>query len=91
MSVNPRVLNDSLNRNVFTTVAKARHIDFRDLVHALSPEPEKGAVEGSLRELEQAGLIKVESGSLSDFNIYYVTAEGLQMDRQLRRFASSAF
>lgn len=90
MPVNPKILNSQINRDVFTAVTKARHIDFRDLLHSLNPQPEKEVVSESLMELEKAGLINVESGSLSDFNVYYVTAEGLQMDRQLRRFSALA-
>jgi hypothetical protein len=90
MPVDPKqTLIDPTNKRVFGAVVKARHILLKDLWKTLKSDTEQSNVDQSLGQLQEAGLIQVEPGSLRDFNTYYVTAEGLQMDRKLRRFASA--
>jgi DNA-binding MarR family transcriptional regulator len=83
-------LNTLLNPNnsqVFDVVAKRRHIIMKDLVDTV--DIDKAAVSESVDELQKAGLIQSEPSDLDDFKILYVTADGLQAERQYRRLASS--
>lgn len=87
MSVDPKfkALVKPLNQQVFSFVVRQRQVHMKDLLDSLSASTSKEVVVESLSELERAGLIKEESASIEDFNTYYVTAEGLQADRQFRR------
>lgn len=73
-------------RNVFTTIAKNRQILFKDLIGSMSPAVERDAIRASLEELKKANLIKEveETLTLGDFDRYYVTADGLRIERQLQ-------
>jgi hypothetical protein len=83
-------LSNPLNQNVFKAVVKARHLILKDLFGSLESSTPKDDVVQSLNQLEKVGLIKAESSSIPEFSTYYVTAEGLQADRQLRRLGDVA-
>ncbi|HYU47493.1 MAG TPA: hypothetical protein VEK84_15115 [Terriglobales bacterium] len=75
-------LLDPFNYKVFNTVASARRIALGDLWKSIGSEDR---VSESVEKLSVAGLIKEEPASLKDFSTLYVTAEGLNAERQIRR------
>jgi hypothetical protein len=75
-------LLDPFNFKVFNAVANARKIALRDLWKSVGSEDR---VSESVEKLSTAGLIKEEPASLRDFSTLYVTAEGLNAERQIRR------
>ena len=92
MQVDPKfiALSKPSNQQVFKEVAKRRQVNLKDLLVSLPTKMTREVVSESLNELEQVGLIKEESASLEDFKTLYVTAEGLQAERQLRRLEAAS-
>jgi hypothetical protein len=73
---------------VFGAVAKERTVRFKDLLDALeSEELDRDQVRESLDQLEEAKLIKSQDTleGVEDFKWYYITEEGLSVERELRR------
>jgi predicted MarR family transcription regulator len=71
-----------VNYQVFHKVADSRKISLKDLWDL---GPSKEAISESVRQLSKAGLIGEVPSSLEDFSTYYVTADGLTAERQMRR------
>lgn len=72
-------------RKVFEAVVEKLTIRFKDLVDSL--DLDENEVAESLGKLEQAKLIEESSAPLRDFKTFYVTADGLSANRELRRLA----
>ncbi len=72
---------------VLDKVANARRIVFKDLWDSVGSEEKssKEEVAESVEKLSHAGFIKVAPASFQDFHTYYVTAEGLTAERQMKR------
>ncbi len=73
-----------INYKVFHTVAGARKIALKDLWDSVDG-PTKEQVSASVKQLSKAGLIGEVPASVEDFSTYYVTADGLTAERQMRR------
>jgi carbonic anhydrase len=73
---------------VFSVVAKERTVRFKDLLDELeSIHLDRNDVRESLDQLEEAKLIKSQDApeGVEDFKWYYITEEGLTVERELRR------
>lgn len=71
-----------INYQVFHKVADSRKIVLKDLWDL---GPSKAEISESVKQLSKAGLIGEVPSSVEDFSTYYVTADGLTADRQIRR------
>ena len=76
-------------RDVFNKVAKERTIRFKKLQNDLGIERDEAfASLNKLKEanliLKEANLIKEHEAAVEDFTTFYVTAEGLSVERELR-------
>jgi hypothetical protein len=80
------LFSDSMTRNLFETIVKERKINYRDLIETVNFEGQDPAER--LEKLEQAHLIATSTAPLKDFETYYVTANGLSVERELRRQTS---
>jgi len=69
-------------RDVFNKVAKERTIRFKKLQNDLGIERDEAFA--SLNKLKEANLIKEHEAAVEDFTTFYVTAEGLSVERELR-------
>ena len=77
-------LAPSANNQVFTQVVSNRSIRFGDLVKSTGFD--RTVTKQALQELEQANLIAEKNAGIEDFNIYFVTADGLEAEREVRRY-----
>jgi hypothetical protein len=84
------LLSNDVTKLVFKAVLKNRSILFKELRESLgkTPElaagPDKTQLENAVKILKDADLIKERIAPIEDFNAYYVTANGLSAERQLR-------
>jgi|HubBroStandDraft_1064217.scaffolds.fasta_scaffold95640_2 hypothetical protein len=82
------LLSNPVLQEVFKEIVKNRSALFKELVTSLSNNTdlnlEDHQVAGALEQLKNADLIKEREAPIKDFNSYYITADGLTADRQLR-------
>jgi hypothetical protein len=84
------LLSNDVTKFVFREVAKNRSVLFKQLRESLdkTPElqanPDKFQLEAAVKMLKDADLIKERTAPIEDFKTYYVTANGLTAERQLR-------
>lgn len=83
------LFSDKLTKLVFQEVLKKRSVLFKELRDSISKNSEaanaeKPAIENAVKKLQEANLIKERRTSIEDFNTYYVTANGLSAERELR-------
>jgi hypothetical protein len=89
-SVFAALLQDTAARKVLEAIAREKKLQFKDLSktvqieHLTSEDASK-----ALELLKTAGLIGEETAPIADFHTYYVTAEGLSAERQLRRLKAA--
>ncbi len=91
-SVFAALLQDTDARKVLEAIAREKKLYFRDLAKVLQLEHIEGTDANPIKALEllkTAGLIEEETAPISDFHTYYVTAEGLSTERQLRRLKAA--
>jgi hypothetical protein len=83
------VLSSDLPKNVFKEILKNRSALFKDIRASVSENqlPNVGVkeIERAVKTLVDASLVKERSAPIEDFNTYYVTADGLGVERMLRR------
>ncbi len=77
------LLDDAAVLDAFKLIVSVRKIRLKDLVDKLQTNKEDASK--WLSQLKEADLISEEPASIDDFNIYYVTSQGLSVDRKLRR------
>ncbi len=71
-------------------VLKNRYVLLKEIRESLYKKPELQAtlnnskLEDAVKKLKDADLIKERTAPIEDFNTYYVTADGLTAERQLR-------
>ena len=87
------LLSDPLTRRVFDLIAKHRTVKYKELwrdaeFRMSDYRDTKAKLDGRLGQLKAARLIAEESAPISDFNIYYLTEEGLSVERKLRAAAA---
>jgi len=80
-----KILTDSTTRNIFGVVARERSVRLTDLMGLLDENPGKDAVSTALGNLKDRGLIAEESAPLKEWAVFYVTSQGLDAERELRR------
>lgn len=84
-------LADPENRKVFDVVARSRSIRLAALLESLGVKTEDAAklneVRARLDGLKQNGLVAEEAASLKEFAVLYITADGLEAERKVRRLA----
>ena len=88
------VLRDSDARKVFETVANRRLVLFRELLRSFDLGDDEAArqrLHGLLGSLKRQNLINETAAPVEDFATYYVTADGLSAQRDLRRFNDLGF
>ena len=83
------LLSKDTIKRVFKEVLRNRSVLFKELRESLRKTPElraldKPQLEEAVKKLKDADLIKERTASIEDFNTYYVTADGLTAERQLR-------
>jgi hypothetical protein len=93
MERNLILLSDPVTRRVFEIIAKNRTVKYKELWRYAESTTEdygetKTKLDERLGQLKEARLIAEETAPISDFNIYYVTAEGLSVERRLRAAAA---
>ncbi len=76
-------LADEATRKVFGMVVDQRKVRFKDLQESLHLDREEA--KSKLKDLKEAHLIEERAAPLEDFSLYYVTAEGIEAARELRR------
>jgi hypothetical protein len=78
--------------SVFKEVLKNRSALFRDVVNSvgrksnLPSHTAKTEVENAVLLLKDADLIRENTAPIEDFTSYYVTAKGLNAERQLKQY-----
>ena len=84
------LLQDTVARKVLETLAREKKLQSRDLSKVFQIEHIEDKDAGKALELlKTAGLIGEEMAPIADFHTYYVTAEGLSTERQLRRLKAA--
>jgi hypothetical protein len=84
------LLSDKVIQLVFKEILQNRSVLFKEIFESLAKKPEletamtKFSLEDAVKSLKDADLIKERSAPIEDFNTYYVTANGLSAERQLR-------
>jgi len=93
MAIDPSVvmlLSNNVVKLVFKEVLKNRYVLLKEIRESLYKKPELQAtlnnskLEDAVKKLKDADLIKERTAPIEDFNTYYVTADGLTAERQLR-------
>ncbi len=85
------LLSNDVVKLVFKVVLKNRSVMLKEIRESLNRTPELQAsldevkLEDAVKKLKDADLIKERTAPIEDFNTYYVTANGLTAERQLRR------
>jgi hypothetical protein len=82
------LLADRSTRTIFETVARERKISHKDLVQTLTRIAgvvSTNEISTRLDQLEEAKLIGEQGAPIEDFKTYYITADGLSAERELRR------
>ena len=74
------VLAEPAVRDVFKTVASLRRVKLKELV---SDEKRRPEIKTILSRLRDAQLVAEERFAIEDWNQYYVTAQGLEVERAL--------
>jgi len=77
------ILSDRVVLNVFDKILQNRTVLLKDLVVDVDGNVTTEQVEDAVKTLEAADLIRERQADISDFNSYYVTAQGLMAGRQL--------
>lgn len=73
-------------RVVFERIAESKLINFRDLDCWLKRDGlVRNNLRGVLEQLVEQGLIEKQEAPVSDFNTYYLSANGLTANRTLNR------
>lgn len=90
-SVFVALLQDTVARKVLEAIAREKKLQFRDLAKVFQLEHIEGEeASKALELLKTVGLIGEETAPIADFHTYYVTAEGLSAERQLRRLKAAS-
>lgn len=89
------LLSDTLTRHIFDFIAKRRKAIYKEIRYTVEGEtgegpPQPDEVLKRLQRLKEAGLIEEQNSPIPDFSTYYVTAEGLSVERKLRQRAAAA-
>jgi hypothetical protein len=93
MERNLILLSDPVTRRVFELIAKNRTVKYKELWRDAESttgnySDVKAELDERLEQLKHARLIAEESAPIADFNIYYLTADGLSVERRLRAAAA---
>jgi hypothetical protein len=86
MGIDPSVLflfSDDTAKEVFSRIAREQTIRLITLRESLD-ELDDQQLQDSLSKLKTADLIMEHPASIPDFNTYYLTANGLSAEKQLR-------
>jgi predicted MarR family transcription regulator len=83
LSVVTFLASSDVLKDVFSIVAKNRSVLFKELCQYVKVR-DQNEVEDAVKKLEKADLIKERSAPIKDFYTYYVTADGLTAEKQLR-------
>lgn len=84
------LLADALARKLFTAIADKKTMQARDLVSMGQPATSE-EVYRCLEQLKNAEVIAVDTSvPIADFRTYYITADGLATDRELRRIQAAS-
>lgn len=82
------LLSDTVANRVFKVILKNRSALFREVVSSIGKNPEdisdRREVEAAVERLKNAELIKERTHEIEDFKSYYVTSDGLGVERRLR-------
>ncbi len=82
------LLSELPTRCVFDQVVKKRRIRFRDLLKQLESVDhplDRGTAKEMLNRLKMAQLISEEVSSIEDWNTYFLTADGLEASREMKK------
>lgn len=75
-------------RSVFGAVSKNRMINVRDLRDLVEQSKDVSAEDSTteiIKQLKDAKLVDVQKSSISDFDMVYLTADGLDANRRIKR------
>lgn len=78
------LLSDHATRHLFERVVSSRMVRLRELVGPDAGIDQDTALR-KLGELEKMGLIDEKRSALPELTTYFVTADGLDLERKLRR------
>jgi hypothetical protein len=80
------ILSDNVTRSIFHLIADERQVTYRDLVNTLDEQHIRTEdASERLERLRNAQLIEKEGAPLPDYETFYITANGLSVDRQLSK------
>lgn len=83
------LLSNAALASVFKTIAEKRTVQFKDirdlLPKTLGAVPTESELKQAVATLKEADLIKERPAPIDDFATYYVTADGLNVQRALER------
>jgi len=74
--------------SVFKAILANRSMVLKDILKTLSIKgtaPKQEDIEKAIKSLEEKALIKESQAPIADFNTYYVTADGLEAGRVIRK------
>ncbi len=83
MNLNELIRNPDVGK-LIKIIAENKRIRFNSLLAAAN-KLEVENPEATLQEMKAFHLIDEQPASLPDFTTYYVTSDGLELDRKLRR------
>ena len=67
--------------DLFKKILKSRVLSKSQLV---KEQTDKSSLEGALQELQKLGLISERKSDFNDFNKYYPTKEGLELEKMVK-------
>lgn len=80
------LFEDEQTRRIFDQVVDQRKVQFKSLYQ--SQGLDRVAAREKLSVLKKAHLVEERGAPIEDFSIFYVTADGLEANRKLRRIES---
>ena len=79
------LLADPKLRDVFATVSREKVMKVDDLVVPGESTEDRSTTRNLVRQLQDAKLVDVKQSIFPEFNVVYVTADGLEASRKLGR------
>jgi DNA-binding HxlR family transcriptional regulator len=83
------LLADKMSRLILEEIADKKKVSFKEIRNSVPP-PESAGLVDRLEKLREASLVGVVKSQYSDFNTYYLTADGLRLYRTLTNTLSAA-
>ena len=77
------LLEDSITRDLFASIVRNRRVKLETLIEKFGDKIDIETAKNKLNQLRKVGLIEEKTDILPEWNIYLITAMGLEANRRL--------